>query len=102
MDRCFNEPISYQSNLRITSWRCKIDSSMNPQAFGILEFDQLRQLVRRHAQTDMGRARVATLEPFDDLEPLRHALAEVGEAISLRARGSRFSFDGVADPRSEE
>ena len=71
---------------------------MNPQAFGILEFDQLRQLVRRHAQTDMGRARVAALEPFDDLEPLRHALAEVGEAISLRARGARFSFDGVADP----
>ncbi len=71
---------------------------MNPQAFGILEFDQLRQLVRRHAQTDMGRARVAGLEPFDDLEPLRQALAEVGEAISLRARGARFSFDGVADP----
>ena len=71
---------------------------MNPQAFGILEFDQLRQLVRRHAQTDMGRARVAALEPFDDLEPLRHALTEVGEAISLRARGARFSFDGVADP----
>ncbi|MFZ0752049.1 MAG: Smr/MutS family protein [Pyrinomonadaceae bacterium] len=71
---------------------------MNPQAFGILEFDQLRQLVRRHAQTDMGRARVAALEPFDDLGPLRHALAEVGEAISLRARGARFAFDGVADP----
>ncbi|HEX5704236.1 MAG TPA: Smr/MutS family protein [Pyrinomonadaceae bacterium] len=71
---------------------------MNPQAFGILEFDQLRQLVRRHAQTDMGRARVADLEPFDDLEPLRHALTELGEAISLRARGARFSFDGVADP----
>ena len=71
---------------------------MNPQAFGILEFDQLRQLVRRHAQTDMGRARVAALEPFDDLEPLQHALTEVGEAISLRAHGARFSFDGVADP----
>jgi DNA mismatch repair protein MutS2 len=76
----------------------KIDSSMNPQAFGILEFDQLRQLVRRHAQTDMGRARVAALEPFDDLEPLRQALTAVGEAIQLRARGARFSFDGVVDP----
>ena len=71
---------------------------MNPQAFGILEFDQLRQLVRRHAQTDMGRARIAALEPFDDFKPLRHALTEVGEAISLRARGARFSFDGVVDP----
>lgn len=71
---------------------------MNPQAFGILEFDHLRQLVRRHAQTDMGRARIAALEPSDDLVPLRHALTEVGEAISLRARGGPFSFDGVADP----
>ncbi|MGQ0762928.1 MAG: endonuclease MutS2 [Acidobacteriota bacterium] len=71
---------------------------MNPQAFGILEFDLLRQLVRRHAQTEMGRARVAALEPFDELEPLRQALTAVGEAISLRARGARFSFDGVADP----
>ena len=71
---------------------------MNPQAFGILEFDHLRQLVRRHAQTDMGRARVAALEPFGDFGPLRHALTEVGEAISLRARGARFSFDGVVDP----
>jgi DNA mismatch repair protein MutS2 len=85
-------------NLRISSWRCKIDPSMNPQAFDILEFDQLRQLVRRHAQTDMGRARVATLEPFDELGSLRRALTEVGEAIQLRARGARFSFDGVADP----
>jgi DNA mismatch repair protein MutS2 len=71
---------------------------MNPQAFAILEFDQLRQLVRRHAQTDMGRARVAALEPFDDLEPLRRALTETAEAILLRTRGARFSFDGVADP----
>ena len=71
---------------------------MNPQAFDILEFDQLRQLVRRQAQTDMGRARVAALEPFDDLEPLRRALTEVGEAIQLRARAVRFSFEGVADP----
>ena len=71
---------------------------MNPQAFGILEFDPLRQLVRRHAQTDMGRARVAALEPCDDPGSLRRALTEVAEAIVLRARGARFSFDGVADP----
>jgi len=71
---------------------------MNPQAFGILEFDQLRQLVRRHAQTEMGRARVAVLEPFDDFAALRRALTETAEAIHVRASGVRFSFDGVADP----
>src|SRR5688572_9305138 len=71
---------------------------MNPQAFAILEFDQLRQLVRRHAQTDMGRGRVAALEPFDDFDTLQSALTETAEAIQLRARGVRFSFEGVADP----
>jgi DNA mismatch repair protein MutS2 len=71
---------------------------MNSQAFAILEFDQLRQLVRRHAQTETGRARVAALEPFDHFDELSHALAETSEAIQLRSRGVRFSFEGVADP----
>ena len=71
---------------------------MNPQAFSILEFEQLRQLVRRHAQTQMGRAQVNGLQPFDDFQKLQHALAETAEAIQLRATGVRFTFDGVADP----
>ncbi|HEY3102126.1 MAG TPA: Smr/MutS family protein [Pyrinomonadaceae bacterium] len=71
---------------------------MNSQAFSILEFDQLRQLVRRHAQTGMGTARVAALAPFEDFDLLHRALTETGEAIQLRSRGVRFSFEGVADP----
>ncbi|HEY8205251.1 MAG TPA: Smr/MutS family protein [Pyrinomonadaceae bacterium] len=71
---------------------------MNSQAFSILEFNQLRQLVRRHAQTGMGTARVAALAPFEDFDLLRRALTEVGEAIQLRSRGVRFSFEGIADP----
>ncbi|HEV8589729.1 MAG TPA: Smr/MutS family protein [Pyrinomonadaceae bacterium] len=71
---------------------------MNSQAFAILEFNQLRQLVRRHAQTGMGTARVAALAPFEDVDLLHRALTETGEAIQLRSRGVRFSFEGVADP----
>jgi DNA mismatch repair protein MutS2 len=63
---------------------------MNPQAFAILEFDQLRQLVRQYAQTDSGRARLEVLEPFDDFVSLNRAQAETSEAIQLRARGVRF------------
>ena len=66
---------------------------MNSQAFAILEFDQLRKLVRRHAQTEMGRARVDSLAPFDQFAALSHALAQTAEAIGLRSRGVRFSFD---------
>src|SRR5574341_496189 len=72
---------------------------MNSRAFRILEFDQLRQLVRRHAQTDLGRARVEALAPFPDLGELQRSLAETSEAIQLRARGVRFSFQDVADSR---
>jgi DNA mismatch repair protein MutS2 len=70
---------------------------MNPQAFDTLEFDSLRALVRRGAQTDMGRQRIDTLAPFADLTQLQRALRELGENIELRRRGSRLSFDGIAN-----
>jgi len=70
---------------------------MNSQAFAILEFDLLRQLVRRHAQTEMGGERVDALEPFDRFDELSGALTETAEAIELRSRGVRFSFVEVTD-----
>src|SRR5258706_7098343 len=70
---------------------------MNPQAFDTLEFDSLRALVRRGAQTAMGQARVNALEPAADLRQLQRALTAVGENIELRQAGGRFSFDGIAD-----
>jgi DNA mismatch repair protein MutS2 len=70
---------------------------MNPQAFDTLEFDTLRALVRRGAQTAMGRERIDVLMPFADLLELQQALSAVGENMHLRQRGTRLSFDGVAD-----
>ncbi len=70
---------------------------MNPQAFNTLEFDSLRALVRRGAQTAMGQARVDALEPANDLRQLQRALTAVRENIDLRQTGGRFSFDGIAD-----
>ncbi|MDX6402623.1 MAG: mismatch repair protein MutS2 [Blastocatellia bacterium] len=70
---------------------------MNPQAFDTLEFDSLRALVRRGAQTEMGRQRIDALAPFADLAQLQRALRELRENIELRRRGSRVSFDGIAN-----
>jgi len=70
---------------------------MNNQAFGILEFDSLRALVRRGAQTGPGRARIDGLAPIDDLGDLRRALGEVAEYVDLRQRGARLSFEGLTD-----
>jgi len=70
---------------------------MNKQAFGILEFDPLRALLRRGAQTDAGRARIEALAPIADRDELRRALRLVAEFVELRQRGGRLSFDDIAD-----
>src|SRR5882672_9561885 len=70
---------------------------MNPQAFEILEFDSLRALVRRGAQTAMGRDRIGAVAPSADQRQLQEALSAVAESLKLRQRGSRLSFEGIAD-----
>jgi DNA mismatch repair protein MutS2 len=71
---------------------------MNEQAFTTLEYGGLRSLLRRGAQTEMGRARVDALVPFDDLEELRLALRALSECIELRRRGLSWSFTELAAP----
>jgi DNA mismatch repair protein MutS2 len=70
---------------------------MNNQAFAILEFDPLRALLRRGAQTPDGRARIDALAPIADPEELRRVLRLVGEFAELRQRRGRLSFEGIAD-----
>ncbi|MFN2577167.1 MAG: endonuclease MutS2 [Pyrinomonadaceae bacterium] len=71
---------------------------MNPQAFKTLEFDSLRALVRRRAQTDLARLRIEQLVPLDEFAELQRELQRLSELIELRQRGVRLSFEAVADP----
>src|SRR5581483_6999888 len=70
---------------------------VNDQAFQILEFDGLRTLVRRSAQTEPGRGRVDSLAPINEYEELSRELRAAGEMIELRSRGARLSFEGISD-----
>ncbi len=71
---------------------------MDKQAFATLEFNSLRVLLQRGAQTKMGWARIDALGPMDEQEQLQRVLRETAECIELRQRGGRLSFDGIADP----
>ncbi|HEX8131791.1 MAG TPA: Smr/MutS family protein [Pyrinomonadaceae bacterium] len=71
---------------------------MNEQAFGVLEYDGLRALVQRGAQTPMGRARADKLAPLAALAEVRRALDAVAECVELRRRGGAWSFSELADP----
>jgi DNA mismatch repair protein MutS2 len=71
---------------------------MNDQAFQTLEYDGLRALVRRYAQTPMARARADELAPLSTPEEVRRALRAVSECLEMRARGARWSFAELEDP----
>src|SRR4051812_55821 len=71
---------------------------MNDQAFATLEYEGARALVRRYAQTQMGRERAEELAPLASIAEVRRALRAVSECVELRARGARWSFSETADP----
>src|SRR5262245_42512488 len=71
---------------------------MNSQAFEILEFNSLRDLVRRKAMTDMGKEQIARLAPIERLADLQRELGYVAELIEARQRGVGFSFEGIDSP----
>ncbi len=71
---------------------------MHDQAFTILEYPELLALVRRGAQTPMGRARVETLAPLEDIVALQKALDALTECIELRKRGAIWSFSELEEP----
>src|SRR5437588_5709541 len=76
----------------------RLTLQMITQAFDILDFNALRALVRRGAQTDTGRERIDRLGPLSDVDELQRELRGVAEMSELRRRGAHLSFDGIVDP----
>lgn len=71
---------------------------MNQQSFAALEYDKLRELVRRAAQTPMGAKLSANLQPIESRADLQRELNAVAENVALRERGASFSFADVYNP----
>ncbi len=71
---------------------------MQDQAFTILEYNQLRQLVKREAETRMGQERFDSLTPLADARELRELLSTVSECVALRRRGVIWAFSELGDP----
>lgn len=71
---------------------------MHDQAFTILEYHELRALIRRGAETPMGQSRVDALAPLADLAELLKDLAALAECVHLRKRGAKWTFSELTDP----
>lgn len=71
---------------------------VNKQAFTTLEYQHLRELIKRNAQTEAGQRRVDALAPLDNVAELRRELAVLAECVTLRTRGVKWWFNGLTDP----
>jgi DNA mismatch repair protein MutS2 len=72
---------------------------MNDQAFTTLEYQHLRELSRREAQTESGKLRAQSIEPIADYPQLQNELSSLAECVTLRNRGVNWSFSDFSDPR---
>ena len=71
---------------------------MNEQAFTTLEYPQLRELLKRCAQTRIGELRAETLTPIGELPRLQLELKALAECVTLRNRGVSWSFSEFDEP----
>ena len=69
---------------------------MYPGALRALEFDRIVAAVVAHAQTPMGAARLADLEPASDPRGVTHALAATAETVRFLADG-QIAFQAASD-----
>lgn len=74
---------------------------MHEQAFNILEYHELRALIRRGAQTPMGRARIDELRPLESATHARRELEALAECVELRKRGVAWTFSELGDPADQ-
>ena len=63
----------------------------------VLEFDQLRDLVRGYATSPLGQARVEALQPTADRDWVERQHRLTAEIRQFLKAGSRFDFNGLLD-----
>ncbi len=71
---------------------------MNEQTFSALGYDDLLMLLTRYANTPMGRERIASLAPRDNLFELEKDLRAIAETFELNEKQISWRFSELDDP----
>jgi DNA mismatch repair protein MutS2 len=72
---------------------------MNTHALKVLEYEQVRALLLEQISTDLGRERVAELEPLDEEVDIQRRLQETSEARRLIDMAGSLPLGGIHDVR---
>src|SRR4051812_8657516 len=67
----------------------------------VLEFDSVREMLRGYAQSDLGKAKIAALEPTSDREWITRQQQLTEEVRRYWRTGSRFEFAGLHDLKTQ-
>ena len=73
---------------------------MSPRAQEVLEFDQLRELLRSRTTCALGRRNAGELEPSADRHLLTATFAHIREAREWLRAGRELGFGALADPQA--
>src|SRR5271154_775352 len=73
---------------------------MSRTAQDVLEFDKLRELLRRRTTCVPGRRAIDALEPGTDRATLEAAFAQIREAREWLRADRELGFGGLADPQT--
>ncbi len=74
---------------------------MDARTLRVLEYDAIRQRLRAHASSSLGKELAEAIEPADDIEQVRRLLAETTQARVLLAGGGRPPLGGLHDVRAQ-
>jgi DNA mismatch repair protein MutS2 len=72
---------------------------MNTHSLKVLEYEQVRALLLEQISTDLGRERVAELEPLDEEVDIQRRLQETSEARRLIDMAGSLPLGGIHDVR---
>jgi len=65
----------------------------------ILEFDKLKEVLKKYAASNLGKLRIETLFPMTDLAEIKHQLKLCSEAKEICLIADGFPLDGLKDIR---
>lgn len=70
---------------------------MNERALRVLEFNKIREKVKKYAVTRGGKELVENLAPYDSVYEVKNALEETNEAVNLIIKKGNPPFEGLRD-----
>ena len=70
---------------------------MNERSLRILEFNKIKEKIKKYARTNAAKAKVEDLEPYDNIYEINNKLEETNEALEILISKGNPPLEGLAD-----